>query len=315
MARLPDPEALRLVVLVAELGSVSAAAAQLGITQPAASAQLRTVERRLGLRLFDRTTAGSTATVAGKLVVGWARRVLAEFDTLLDGVAALKERGGDQLSVAASMTVAEHLLPGWLGELRRHVPGQRVGLQVTNSAQVCLLARQDAVRVGFIESPATLRGLRTRTVARDRLVLVVAPDQPWARRARPVGADELARTPLVSREQGSGTRETAEAAARRAGSALAAPALELGSGAAVRSTVLDGGGAALLSELVVGADLRSGALVEVATTGIDLRRELRAVSTSGRRLDGPAAALVRIAQRRGRTPATGEGSGGARPDR
>lgn len=297
MARSPDPESLRLMVAIDELGSVSAAAAVLGISQPAASAQLRTLERRLGLRLFDRTTAGSTKTVAGELVVGWAQRVLGEVDSLLDGVAALKERDGGQLAVAASMTVAEHLLPGWLSELRRRVPGQRVGLRVTNSAQVCLLVRQDAVRVGFIESPSAVRGLRSRTVAHDRLMLVVAPGHPWSRRTSPVNLDELSRTPLVSRESGSGTRETAEEAARRAGATLATPALELGSSAAVRSTVLGGGGPALLSEFAVGPDVVSGALLEVPTSEIDLMRELRAVWTAGRRLQGPDETLVEIAAR------------------
>ena len=83
------------------------------------------------------------------------------------------------LTVAASLTVAEHLLPAWLGELRRSAPELHVGLQVTNSSRVCDLVRDAVVDLGFIESPGSLRGLRSHAVADDRLVLVVAPDHPW----------------------------------------------------------------------------------------------------------------------------------------
>jgi DNA-binding transcriptional LysR family regulator len=86
---------------------------------------------------------------------------------------------------------------------------------------------------------------------------------------------------LVSRESGSGTRETADRAMVASGVPAARPVMELGSSTAVRSAVAGGAGPALISELVVATDLASGALVEVETTGMDLRRGLRAVWRSG----------------------------------
>jgi DNA-binding transcriptional LysR family regulator len=288
----PDLESLRLLVLVRERGSVTAAAAELGISQPAASKRLTALERRLDLALVDRTRRGSALTPAGAAVCGWAARVLDELAALVEGAAGLRRDREATLSIAASLTVAEHLLPGWIGRLRRSTPELRVALQVTNSARVCDLARQEAVDLGFIESSGRVPGLRTVTVARDRLVLVVAPEHAWAGRRPPVDPTELAATPLVTREPGSGTRETADAALGAAGWSPAPPLLELGSSTAVRSAVVDGAGPALISELAVAGDLADGRLVEVPTTGLALRRNLRAVWRSGTLPAGPAAALL-----------------------
>ncbi|MFC4948602.1 LysR family transcriptional regulator [Pseudonocardia sp. GCM10023141] len=302
MTALPDVESLRLLVLVGERGSLTSAAAELGISQPAASKRMNSLERRLGVLLLDRTRRGSSLTASGQLVCGWAARVLQELGVLLDGVEVLRGQHAAQLTVAASLTIAEHLLPLWLGQLRRSDPDVRVGLQVMNSTRVCEAVRAEAVVLGFIESPHTPAGLHSRVVANDRLVLVVAPEHPWARRRRPVGAAELARTPIISREQGSGTRDTAERAVARCGEQLIDPLLELGSSAAVRSAALGGVGPALLSELVVSGDIAAHALVEVATEGIDLGRSLRAVWHVGRRPAGAAATLIANALRaRGRS--------------
>jgi DNA-binding transcriptional LysR family regulator len=216
-------------------------------------------------------------------------------------VAALRREHTPQLSLAASLTVAEHLLPVWLGDLRRIAPELHVGLQVVNSNRVCELVSREGVELGFVESPGGLRGLRSRVVASDRLMLVVAPDHPWARRRRPVGAAELAATALISRESGSGTRETADRALVAAGFRPVTPLLELGSGTAVRSAVAAGAGPALLSELVVAPDLAAGVLTEVPTAEVDLGRTLRAVWRAGARPSGRAADLLLVAARRRRS--------------
>lgn len=302
MAWLPDVESLRLLVLVAERGSLTAAATESGMSQPAASKRISALERRLGVQLLDRSRRGSALTSAGTLVCGWANRVLDELGVLVDGVEVLRRERSGNLTVAASLTVAEHLLPAWIGDLRQRRPELRVGLQVMNSVRVCELVRHGAVDMGFIESPEGLTRLRSRVVARDRLVLVVSPDHRWARRRRPVGPAELAATPLVSREPGSGTRETADRAVAAAGVRIAPPLLELGSGVAVRSAVAAGAGPALISELVVAPELAQRTLVEVATADLDLRRVLRAVWRDGPRPTGAAGELLASALRRSPRP-------------
>ena len=301
MAQLPDVESLQLLVLVGEHGSLTSAAAVAGISQPSASKRMSAFERRLGLTLLDRSRRGSALTPSGVVVCGWAQRVLDQMSVLVDGVAALRREHTPQLSLAASLTVAEHLLPVWLGDLRRIAPKLHVGLQVVNSSRVCELVSREGVELGFVESPGGLRGLRSRVVASDRLILVVAPDHPWARRRRPVGAAELSATALISREPGSGTRETADRALVAAGFRPVTPLLELGSGTAVRSAVAAGAGPALLSELVVAPDLAAGVLTEVPTAEVDLGRTLRAVWRAGARPSGRAADLLLVAARRRRS--------------
>ncbi|WP_433264303.1 LysR family transcriptional regulator [Actinosynnema sp. CS-041913] len=294
MAELPDLESLRLLVLVGELGSLGRAAQELGVAQPSASKRLSTLERRLGLVLVDRGRRGSALTPAGVVVTERARRVLDEVAGLLAGVEALRTSREAELRVAASMTVAEHLAPGWLGELRRTRPDLHVGLRVTNSETVERLVREGAVDLGFVEAPGPLTGLSSRKVAVDRLAVVVPPGHRWAR--RPVTVAELARTPLVVRERGSGTRDTLDRALPHA----CPPALELGSTTAVRGAVAAGVAPAVLSVLAVALDVADGRLAEASVDGLDLRRVLRAVWPGGRRLVGPAAELLAVAVRRGR---------------
>ncbi|TDC74263.1 LysR family transcriptional regulator [Streptomyces hainanensis] len=309
MSQLPDLESLRLLVLVGDVGSLSGAAARLGLTQPSASKRLSTLERRLGLVLVERSRRGSRLTDAGRAVAGWAQLVLQDLDALLTGAEALRTRRDAELRVAASMTVAEYLVPGWLGELRRMRPELYVGLQVTNSEHVPELLRGGAVDLGFIESPRAPAGLAARRVAHDRLLVVVAPDHPWARRRRPLSAAELAAAPLVLRERGSGTRETLDQALRRAGAAEPRPLLELGSATAVRNAVIAGTGPAVISELAVRTDLADRRLVAIEVEGIELRRVLRAVWAPERPLAGPAAELLAVTRRHRPDLAPGAASG------
>ncbi|WP_406286527.1 LysR substrate-binding domain-containing protein [Embleya sp. NBC_00896] len=297
-ARLPDLYTLELLVAVTETGSLGSAARRFGISQPSASARMRTLERRLGVRLLERSTTGSVPTAAGLVITDWARGVLDQAHALVEGAAALKARREDRLRVAASLTVAEHLVPGWLMALRDAVPGVHVGLQVTNSLHVIEALRAGEADLGFVEGPWVPRDLQSASVGRDRLVVVVAPTHPWARRRRPVSAAELAATPLLLREAGSGTRDTLERALA-AHDGVAVPALELGATAPLRSAAIAGSAPAVLSDLAVREDLAEGRLVAVPVEDLPaLDRVLRAVWPRGRELPEAALHLLHAARQR-----------------
>lgn len=297
MAEDPDPLSLRLLVLIAELGSIGAAAAQLRISQPSASKRLNSLERRLGLHLVERTRRGADLTPAGSTVLDWARDVLTDLDALHTGVHALRARHEQRLRVAASMTIADYLAPRWLTSLRTAFTGLRLELDVANSTAVTDAVRHDRADLGFLESPEVPDGVSVRYLARDRLTVVVPPDHRWARRREPLDPTELAATPLIVREHGSGTRETLEHALATAGATPTEPLLELHSTTSVRNSVVAGAGPAVLSTLAVATDLAAGHVVEVPVTGLDLHRPLHAVWRAGHRLTGPAAALLSVALR------------------
>lgn len=292
MTSWPDLSALELLVAVADHGSLSAGARATGVAQPNASRSIARLERHLGVTLLHRSTAGSTLTDSGLLVVDWSRNVIRAARELTEGATSLATDSAESIVVAASQTVAEHLLPSWLAALRETHPEVRIEIHVHNTHDVLddlLGARCD---LGFIEGPRPPRGVNHLVVAHDELVLVVPPRHPWAGRRSPVSADELWITPLVMREAGSGTRVALDEAL----GAPAQPALELASNAAVRVSVQSGTAPAVLSRLAVSDALASGSLVEVPTS-LHLHRQLRAVWTGPRRLQGPAAELVMIAGR------------------
>lgn len=289
--RVPDLSALELLLAVARLGSLGGAARAVGISQPAASGRVRSMERQLGVALLDRTPRGSRLTDAGTLVADWAARVVEAAEAFDAGAAALRDRRDSRLTVAASMTVAEYLLPGWLIALRGARPDTAVSLLAGNSASVVERLRRGEADLGFVEGSRAPRGLDGATVAHDRLVLVVAPGHPWARRRAALEPHRLAETSLVLREEGSGTRQVLQSAL---GGALAPPLLELSSTTAVKAAAISGAGPAVLSELAVGEELSARRLVEVAVEGVRLRRALRAVWPRGHRPTGPARDLLTL---------------------
>lgn len=290
--RVPDLGALELLLAVARLGSLGAAARELGITQPAASSRIRSMERQLGVALVDRSPRGSTLTDAGALVTDWARRVVEAAAAFDAGAQALRHRRDSRLRVAASMTIAEYLLPGWLLALRSQRPDTAVSLLAGNSTTVAERLLADEADLGFVEGLSVPAGLDSTVIAHDHLIVVTAPTHPWARRQRPVPAEELASTPLILREKGSGTRQVLDAAL----GGLARPLIELSSTTAVKASAVSGAGPAVLSELAVGEELSMRRLVRIPVEGVTLARDLRAVWPTGHRPTGPARELLSLTQ-------------------
>jgi DNA-binding transcriptional LysR family regulator len=295
----PDLVSLDLLDSVIRLGSIRRAAAAHGISQPAASMRLRSLERVLGLDLLDRSSGRARPTLAGEAVTEWGRQVLDATRDLMVGAEALRHQGRTQVRIAASMTVAEYLVPGWLQRMAASTPDVAVSLQMGNSEQVAESVAAGANDLGFVEGRTAPAGLESLVVLEDELVLVVAPSHPWARRRRPITAAELARTPIVVRERGSGTREVLEAALGPLGLAVTV-GVELGSTTAIKTAIEAGAGPSVLSTLAVGTDAAEGRLVPVAVAGLSFDRDIRAVWMPDRRLPEAAREFLAIAE--GTTP-------------
>lgn len=284
---------LDLLLSVARLGSVRKAAHAHSISQQAASARIRLVERRLGLRLLQRSPSGSRLTPTGAAVARWAGVVIDAASEMLAGAAALRGDEHCLLRISASLTIAEYLIPYWLVGLRSRHPQISVALTATNSHDVVEHVRSGAADLGFVEDPDQHSNLAERAVADDELAVVVAPGHPWARLTAPLTRAHLATEPLVLRERGSGTRETL----RRVLGHLheEAPHLELSSTTAIKEAVAAGAGAAVLSNLTVEHEIRAGELVRVPVQGVTLTRTLRAVWQRHLTAAYPVTALLEIA--------------------
>jgi DNA-binding transcriptional LysR family regulator len=283
-----DLGALRALREVGRHGSIAAAASVLGVSQQALSGRMRTLERAMGVTLLARSPTGSHLTEQGRLVVGWAEDVLDAADRLEAGLHSIRSGVSHRLAIAASQTIAEHLVPHWLVELRTieqagggdgpGYPPTVVELTVANSTGVIDLVRDGRAGIGFIETPYLPSDLVTTHVRDDELLVVTAPGHPWASRRRPLELAEVAATALVMREAGSGTRDTlTDHLAAQRPPLRPTIAMELGTSAAVRSAIAAGVGPGVLSRLAVRDDLVLGRLVAVEVAGPPLTRQLTAV--------------------------------------
>ncbi len=291
----PDILSLDLLHSVAETGSIRQAALIHGVSQPAASTRLRSLERVLGLQLLDRSHGHAQLTAEGRAVVGWSEEILEGMRRLGLGTQALRLEGSTRLRVAASMTVAEYLIPRWLNALRASDPSISVSLQMGNTQHVIEAMTHNEADVGFVEGERAPRELSSRMVCSDDLVVVVAPFSAWAKRSTPLRARELSSTPLVLREAGSGTREVLEAAMHSRGLELT-PLVELGSTTAIKSAVASGAGPSVLSRLAVETEVREGRLAVVAMEDLPIKRSIRMVWAKGRSLTPSAKRLLRHVQ-------------------
>jgi len=275
----PDLGSLELLLAVAETGSIAQAATANGISQPSASVRLARLERRVGVTLLVRTTSGTSLTPIGQAFATWAREVVAAAKSLTDGVSALRASTDARLSVAASLTVAEYLLPTWLVALRRHRPDLEVAATVANSHDVADLVRSGAVDLGFLESPDTPDGVTSREIDSDEVVLVVASSDPLAGSSLP--AADVPSLSLLLREPGSGTRDTFLHALATALGKPTAPALAhattLGSTATILAATRAGGGVGVVSARAVVADVAAGMIARIAVEGLSAVRPLTAV--------------------------------------
>jgi DNA-binding transcriptional LysR family regulator len=303
---MPELSAMEVLVAVAGAGSFNAAAGELRVSQQAVSARIAALEGQTGVTLVARSPRGSSLTPAGLVASEWASRLLSLAGEMDAGLAALRQDARTAIRVAASVTIAEYLLPSWLvalqtGGARRDEAAVTVELLVANTTRVAQHVRDGDVDLGFIEGPAAPRDLRSVTVGHDRLVIAVRVDHPWARHGNAITPPELARTPLVVREEGSGTRDVFTAVLRAAigrGVEVAAPALVLPTTAAVRAALIAGAGPAVISELAVADDIANGRLTTAPIAGLDLSRRFRAIwRGTARPPAGTARDLVAIASK------------------
>ena len=265
---------LRVFHEVARAASLTAAARALQISQPAVSKQLADFEDALGVRLVDRLRRGVRLTAAGKTLAEHATRIFGIEHAAESELAALLGLERGELAIGASTTIGSYLVPHVFGELHREHPALLLDLKIGNTAQVHELVRRQQVELGLTEGLLAEPDLNTRVFDHDDMVAIAAPGDPLLSRRRLRAAD-LADSPFITRERGSGTREVIEAAFLQKQLTIE-PVMALGSTEAVKNAVAAGLGIAIVSRLTVGRELASGVLDD-----LEIRRELHLVELRG----------------------------------
>lgn len=268
---------------VVDKGSFSHAAEELGVSQPAVSFQIRSLEERMGQRLLDRSGRRVTLTDAGRVVDGYARRMLALDDDLVREMGNLSDHISGPLVLGSSTGPGELLLPRLLGGFKSDNPEVEVSLVVQDTQTVCDRVLDDDLELGVVGAARPHRGLLFEPFVRDELVVICPPSHPLANRGR-IDLAALAAQPMILQQRGSGVRAVLEAAFRAAGIRMrdVDVTLELGLQQSVRAAVLDGLGITVISRLAVERDIAEKRLVALEVMGAVLARDFSLVRHAGR---------------------------------
>jgi DNA-binding transcriptional LysR family regulator len=289
-----EPALLPTFLAVLDAGRISAAAKTLHLSQPAVTAQIRRLEDALGTALFVRTARGVTPTEAALRLATHARAIHRLLDEALADVTGVEEKGG-ALVVAASTTVAAHLLPPLLAQFRAAHRGVALRVHVGNSEQVVDEVREGRIPLGLVEGHARASGVRLEPFVDDEIVPIVGRDAPFRVRR----ASDLDAVPLLWREAGSGTRAVVERALRGAGLRRRSARtldVELGSTEAIIGGAAAGLGVAFVSRWSVRAHLAAGLVRVVPGAELVVRRTFHWALPAGA-LTGTSARFFALAMR------------------
>ncbi len=265
---------LETFVAVAELRSFTAAARKLYMSQPAVSFQIKSLEEDLQVTLFQRGDKRLSLTPAGRLMYPEAKKMVARYQKIKSGIDGLRDLKIGHLVVGASTTPGEYLLPLLIGGFKKEFPGINVSLRVAGSGQVFQWLRDREIDVCITGSSASGNWVQCRPWVDDHLVLIAAPDHPWAEKGS-VAVEEMMKEPFILREAGSGTRRSFEQIIIQGGydPAGISLAMELGSTRAVITAVQAGLGVGAVSRWAAGDALKLGKVAQIKIP-LDMKRTL-----------------------------------------
>lgn len=294
-----DTKQLAAFCAVVERRSFSQAAEQLGVTQPAVSLQIRSLEQRLGRQLLDRSGRRVEPTEAGQLFYRGAQRLLALEEQLLQelGEEAEGELTG-RLEIGASTGPGSTLVPVVLAEFQRLHPSVQVALTVSDTQAVVEQVARRELELGVVGAVRRQRGVTFEPFFRDEVVLVVPKGH--RRAGKTMTLAELKCEPLVLMQEGAGVRHVIEDELREHGIRLRDlnVSLELGLQESARAAALAGFGATFISRAAVEGELAAGTLAIVRVQGLEPSREVQLVRSTGRAETRVGRAFLEFARER-----------------
>jgi DNA-binding transcriptional LysR family regulator len=295
-----DIRRLEVFCRVLELKSFTRAAEAVLLTQPTVSENIRLLEETVGERLLDRLGREVLPTPAGRILYGYARRIIQLRDEALQ---AMRQYRGDlsgTLALGASTIPGAYILPALIEAFRLHHPDIQLHLRIADTAAVVEELLHDKLELALVGARLKEQRLDCDEAFADDLVLTLHPDHPWAGRES-VRPDELGNESFILREQGSGTRLVMSQALREHGfdPVKLRVVAEMGSSEAVRQGIKSRLGISILSSLAVAEDVQRGDLVTVPLEGVRIRRPFYLVRCKGRELSPLAIAFYEHLRRAG----------------
>src|SRR6476619_2798046 len=290
-----DTRQLAAFCAVVERKSFSQAAERLGVTQPAVSLQIRSLEQRLGRQLLDRSGRRVEPTEAGRRLYASAQRVLAAEEHLLEALDADDEGAiTGTLELGASTGPGGTVVPLLLCEFQEQHSDVGVRLTVSDTQTVVDRVAERELELGIVGAGRRHRGVAFEPFFRDEVVLACPSDHRFA--GKTISLDDLKGKKLIVMQEGAGVRQVIEDELRKAGMRLRD--LELGLQESVRSAVVAGHGIAFISRLAIETDLAAGRIGTARVRGLDPVREIFLARATGRSETRAARAFVAFAQDR-----------------
>jgi DNA-binding transcriptional LysR family regulator len=266
---------MQVFLTAAETESFSEAGRRLQMSQPAVSMQIKSLEKRLNVELFQRSGRNIRLTEIGQVLVPMARELVSKSVHIEEAVAALKGETIGVLRISCSTTAGKYVLPKLIGSFIEQYPAVEVVCNVGSrgTALESLLKGDAHLAITSLREPS--KDLEYRHFMVDPVVLIAPVDHPWARR-KSIEIEELPEGKYIRREVGSGTNETvAEAlAAYEIGLNDLPTAMILGNSEAIYMAVAEGIGVAFISYSAAADGMKTGHVVEVPIVGLDMAQQL-----------------------------------------
>src|SRR5213593_464144 len=278
-----DTRQLAAFCAVVERKSFSQAAERLGVTQPAVSLQIRSLEQRLGRQLLDRSGRRVEPTEAGRRLYASAQRLLAAEEHLLEELDADDEGAvTGTLELGASTGPGGTVVPVLLCEFQERHPDVRVRLSVSDTQTIVAQVADRELELGIVGAGRRHRGVTFEPFFSDEVVLAVPVAHAFA--GKTVTLEQLRGEPLIAMQEGAGVRQVIEDELRRAGTRLRDldVRLTLGLQESVKSAVQAGHGVTFISRSAIEAELASGALASARVEGLEPSRQIYLVRAAGR---------------------------------
>ena len=270
---------LRVFCAVAETKSFSKASELIHLTQPAVSLQIQAMEELYETRLFDRSGNSINLTPAGEILYKRAKEILALYAEAQQNISEITGAIKGSLSIGASSTIGNYLLPHIIAAFKKKVPQVNISLVVSNTKTITERLNAGEIDIALVEGDVSKQRFSVETLLSDELVVIMSPAHPWADR-RNVPAIDITKEPIIMREEGSGTRQIILKYLEEHGIKLdqLKIALVMGSTEAIKGAVEEGLGVSIVSAWAARKNLKQGLIKTTTFKDLKFHRNFSIIS-------------------------------------
>ena len=270
---------LRVFCAVADTKSFSKASELIHLTQPAVSLQVQAMEELYETRLFDRSGNSINLTPAGEILYKRAKEILALYAEAQKNISEITGSIKGSLSIGASSTIGNYLLPMIIAAFKKKVPQVNISLLVSNTKTITEKLNAGEIDIALVEGDVSKQRFAVDTLLSDELVVIMSPAHSWAERRNIPGMD-LIKEPLILREEGSGTRQIILKHLEEHGIKLAdlKISLVLGSTESIKCAVEEGVGVSIVSAWAARQAIKHGILKSMTFKDVKFHRNFSIIS-------------------------------------